>query len=83
MIVEGQIMGGLTEGYAIAAMELITFDDDGNCMGRTHGLPHPDRLGDAGVRARRARRPLRTTRSERRAWASRPRSDRRPPTSTQ
>jgi carbon-monoxide dehydrogenase large subunit len=33
MIVEGQIMGGLTEGYAIAAMELITFDEDGNCMG--------------------------------------------------
>jgi carbon-monoxide dehydrogenase large subunit len=34
MIVEGQIHGGLTEGYAIAAMELITFDDDGNCIGQ-------------------------------------------------
>lgn len=33
MIVEGQIMGGLTEGYAIAAMQLITFDEDGNCIG--------------------------------------------------
>jgi len=33
MIVEGQIMGGLTEGYAMAAMQLITFDDDGNCIG--------------------------------------------------
>src|SRR5207245_2798570 len=33
MIVEGQIHGGLTEGYGIAAMELITFDDDGNCIG--------------------------------------------------
>jgi carbon-monoxide dehydrogenase large subunit len=33
MIVEGQIMGGLTEGYAIAAMELIDFDDEGNCIG--------------------------------------------------
>ena len=33
MIVEGQITGGLTEGFAIAAMELITFDDDGNCIG--------------------------------------------------
>jgi carbon-monoxide dehydrogenase large subunit len=33
MIVEGQIMGGLTEGYAIAAMELIDFDEDGNCIG--------------------------------------------------
>jgi len=33
MVVEGQIMGGLTEGYGIAAMELITFDEDGNCLG--------------------------------------------------
>jgi aerobic carbon-monoxide dehydrogenase large subunit len=33
MIVEGQIMGGLTEGYGIAAMELITFDEEGNCIG--------------------------------------------------
>jgi carbon-monoxide dehydrogenase large subunit len=33
MIVEGQIMGGLTEGYAIAALELIDFDEDGNCIG--------------------------------------------------
>ncbi len=33
MIVEGQIMGGLAEGFAIAAMELITFDEDGNCIG--------------------------------------------------
>jgi carbon-monoxide dehydrogenase large subunit len=33
MIVEGQIMGGLTEGFGIAAMELITFDESGNCIG--------------------------------------------------
>ncbi len=33
MIVEGQIHGGLTEGYGIAFMELITFDGDGNCIG--------------------------------------------------
>ncbi|MEX0984777.1 MAG: aerobic carbon-monoxide dehydrogenase large subunit [Actinomycetota bacterium] len=33
MIVEGQIQGGLTEGYAIAAMEQITFDEAGNCIG--------------------------------------------------
>ena len=33
MIVEGQIQGGLTEGYGIAAMELITFDENGNCIG--------------------------------------------------
>ena len=33
MIVEGQIMGGLTEGFGMAAMELITFDEEGNCLG--------------------------------------------------
>ena len=33
MIVEGQIQGGLTEGFAIAFMQLITFDADGNCIG--------------------------------------------------
>ncbi len=33
MIVEGQIHGGLTEGFGIAAMEQITFDEDGNCIG--------------------------------------------------
>ncbi|MDQ3826187.1 MAG: molybdopterin-dependent oxidoreductase, partial [Actinomycetota bacterium] len=33
MIVEGQIMGGLTEGFAMASMERITFDDEGNCIG--------------------------------------------------
>jgi aerobic carbon-monoxide dehydrogenase large subunit len=33
MIVEGQIMGGLTEGFAMAQMQQITFDDDGNCLG--------------------------------------------------
>jgi carbon-monoxide dehydrogenase large subunit len=33
MIVEGQIMGGLAEGFGIAAMELITFDEEGNCIG--------------------------------------------------
>lgn len=33
MIVEGQIHGGLTEGFGIAAMELIDFDERGNCIG--------------------------------------------------
>jgi carbon-monoxide dehydrogenase large subunit len=33
MIVEGQIHGGLTEGYAMANMQFITFDEDGNCIG--------------------------------------------------
>jgi carbon-monoxide dehydrogenase large subunit len=32
-IVEGQIMGGLTEAYAMANMQFITFDDEGNCVG--------------------------------------------------
>ena len=33
MIVEGQIMGGLAEAYAMANMQFITFDADGNCVG--------------------------------------------------
>ena len=33
MIVEAQIHGGLTEGWGIAFTELITFDEDGNCIG--------------------------------------------------
>jgi aerobic carbon-monoxide dehydrogenase large subunit len=33
MVVEGQIHGGLAEGFAIANMQQITFDDDGNCIG--------------------------------------------------
>ncbi|WP_344855782.1 aerobic carbon-monoxide dehydrogenase large subunit [Amycolatopsis ultiminotia] len=33
MIVEGQIMGGLTEAYAMANMQFITFDSEGNCVG--------------------------------------------------
>ena len=43
MIVAGQIHGGLTEGFGIAAMELITFDE----VGQLHrlelrGLPAAD-----------------------------------------
>ena len=33
MIVEGQIHGGLTEGFAASSMQWITFDEDGNCIG--------------------------------------------------
>jgi carbon-monoxide dehydrogenase large subunit len=33
MIVEGQITGGLTEGFAMANMQWITFDEAGNCIG--------------------------------------------------
>ena len=38
MIVEGQIMGGLTEGYAIAAMQVIDFD--------VHGMPSGSNFED-------------------------------------
>src|SRR5881409_1892517 len=33
MVVEGQIHGGLAEGFGIAFMQLITFDEEGNCLG--------------------------------------------------
>jgi len=33
MIVDGQITGGLTEGFAKANMQWISFDEDGNCIG--------------------------------------------------
>ncbi|MDQ6749453.1 MAG: aerobic carbon-monoxide dehydrogenase large subunit [Actinomycetota bacterium] len=32
MVVDGQIMGGLAEGVGIALMEVITFDEQGNCL---------------------------------------------------
>jgi carbon-monoxide dehydrogenase large subunit len=32
MIVEGQIHGGLTEGFAIAFMQEIAYDENGNCL---------------------------------------------------
>jgi carbon-monoxide dehydrogenase large subunit len=32
MIVEGQIHGGLTDGVGMALMEVIAFDEDGNCL---------------------------------------------------
>jgi carbon-monoxide dehydrogenase large subunit len=32
MIVDGQIHGGLAEGLGIALMELISFDEQGNCL---------------------------------------------------
>ena len=32
MIVEGQIQGGLTEGFAMSTMQHMTFDEAGNCL---------------------------------------------------
>jgi aerobic carbon-monoxide dehydrogenase large subunit len=36
MIVEGQIMGGLTEAFAMSNMQFITFDSNGNCIGANY-----------------------------------------------
>ena len=33
MIVEGQVHGGLVDGIGMALMEVIAFDDTGNCLG--------------------------------------------------
>ena len=33
MIIEGQVHGGLTDGVGIALMEMIAFDEHGNCLG--------------------------------------------------
>jgi aerobic carbon-monoxide dehydrogenase large subunit len=32
MIIEGQVHGGLAEGLGIALMQVIDFDEDGNCL---------------------------------------------------
>jgi carbon-monoxide dehydrogenase large subunit len=32
MIIEGQVHGGLADGVGMALMELISFDEDGNCL---------------------------------------------------
>jgi carbon-monoxide dehydrogenase large subunit len=32
MIIEGQVHGGLTDGVGMALMEMISFDEDGNCI---------------------------------------------------
>jgi len=36
MIVEGQIMGGLAEAYAMANMQFMTYDADGNMIGANY-----------------------------------------------
>ncbi|HKN89842.1 MAG TPA: aerobic carbon-monoxide dehydrogenase large subunit [Acidimicrobiia bacterium] len=36
MIVEGQIMGGLAEAFAMSNMQFITFDSSGNCIGANY-----------------------------------------------
>ena len=33
MIIEGQVHGGLADGVGMALMQMIAFDEDGNCLG--------------------------------------------------
>jgi len=33
MIIEGQVHGGITDGIGMALMEMIAFDEEGNCLG--------------------------------------------------
>jgi aerobic carbon-monoxide dehydrogenase large subunit len=33
IIIEGQVHGGLTDGVGMALMEIIAFDEEGNCLG--------------------------------------------------
>ncbi|MFF0815429.1 aerobic carbon-monoxide dehydrogenase large subunit [Rhodococcus sp. NPDC003318] len=33
MIIEGQVHGGLADGIGMALMEIVAFDEDGNCLG--------------------------------------------------
>ena len=33
MIIEGQIHGGIVDGIGMALMEIIAFDEEGNCLG--------------------------------------------------
>ena len=50
MIIEGQVHGGLTDGVGMALMEIIAFDEDGNCLvGLADGLPDSHRSRGAGL----------------------------------
>ena len=53
MIVDGQIHGGLAEGIGIALMEVITFDEEGNCLNCSFmDYLDPDRARVPRLRAR-------------------------------
>ena len=50
MIVEGQIHGGLTEGFAIAFMQEIKYDEERQQpQYELHRIPRPDRARDAAL----------------------------------
>ena len=75
MIVEGQIMGGLTEAYAMSNMQFQTYDADGNQVGSNYmDYLLPPRGRRPGSSCTRSSRPARTTPSGPRASASARRS---------
>ena len=83
MVVDGQIHGGLAEGIGIALMEVITFDEEGNCLNSSFmDYLIPTALECPTSSSARRSRPARTTRSGRRASASRRTSGRRRRSST-
>ena len=64
MIIEGQIHGGLADGIGMALMEMIAFDEEGNCLGGSlmdYLIPTALEVPRPGDRRRPSRRP-RTTR---------------------
>ena len=83
MIIEGQVHGGLVDGIGMALMEMIAFDEEGNCLGGSlmdYLIPTAVEVPDwrPGTPSRRRR----TTRSAPRASGSRRRSGHRPRWST-
>ena len=79
MIVEGQVHGGLADGVGMALMEVIAFDNDGNCLGgRSWTTCCPPRSSVRTSSWARPSRRLRTIRSAPRASASPPPSARPP-----
>ena len=54
MVVDGQIHGGLAEGIGIALMEVLTFDEEGNCLNSSFmDYLIPTALETSRLRARR------------------------------
>lgn len=83
MIIEGQVHGGLADGVGMALMELISFDEDGNCLsGSFMDYLLPTALEVPAWELDHTVTPSRTIRSARRASASRRRSVRHRPSST-
>ena len=81
MIIEGQVHGGIVDGIGMALMEMIAFDEEGNCLGGSlmdYLIPtarRGARISRPGTPSRRHR----ITRSGPRASASRRPSVRRRP----